>query len=331
LAVNAITIKQWKIFMKFKGTFLGLLIFPAVLILLTACGSKRLTPGEGYIQVPGGRVWYRIVGSGNATPLLVLHGGPGVPGYYLKPLAALADERPVIFYDQLGAGHSDKVTDTTLWTMQRFLEELKQVRLALGLNEIHLYGHSWGAMLATDYLLSKPAGVKSCILAGPPISIPLWSRDAANLVMALPDSVQGVIRKNEEAGTTDSPEYQAAMMQYYQLYLARKLPWSADIDSSFAQINGDLYNYMNGPSEFALTGTLRNYDRTSRLHEITVPTLFLTGQYDEAIPATVKYYQSLMPGSELIIVPGAGHLAMQDDSAFYVNALRQFLRRADGK
>jgi proline iminopeptidase len=281
---------------------------------------------EGFIDVPGGKVWYDKVGTGKGTPLLVLHGGPGIPSYYLKPLAALGDDRPVIFYDQLGAGHSDHVTDTTLWTMNRFLDELRAVRTALGLKKVDLYGHSWGAMLAIDYLLSKPDGVESCILAGPVISYRRWQHDADSLVRTLPDSVQAIIRTDEASGTTDSPEYQNAVMQFYQLYLARKQPWSADIDSSLSQMNEDLYAYMNGPSEFALTGTLRDYDLTDKLPEIKTPTLFIVGQYDEAVPSTVRSYRRLVPNSEMVIVPNAGHLAMQDNPTYYVKALREFLR-----
>src|SRR5712692_7209597 len=121
----------------------------AVVLLVGARGRpQRPAPGEGYIQVPGGRVWYRIVGNGPRTPLLVLHGGRGAASYYLKPLAALADERPVIFYDQLGTGHSDHPPDTTTPRLERLVDELARVRLALGLKEVHLYGHSWGAVLA---------------------------------------------------------------------------------------------------------------------------------------------------------------------------------------
>jgi len=307
------------------------LIALSATVIICGCGnsSHKLTPSEGYITVEGGKVWYRIVGNGPGTPLLVLHGGPGVPSYYLKPLAALGDERPVIFYDQLGAGHSDHINDTSLWTIGHFLGELQQVRDSLGLTKVHLYGHSWGSMLATDYLLSHPTGVVSCILAGPSLSIPRWAHDADSLLKTLPDSVQTVIHKSEAAKTTDSPEYQAAVAQFYALYLARKLPWSADIDSSFAQMNAGLYTYMDGPSEFTLTGTLRDYDRSDRLPEISIPTLLIGGQYDEAVPSTVKYYQTLIPRSEQVIVPNAGHLTMQDDSAAYIGAIRDFLRRAD--
>src|SRR6185295_11111472 len=143
------------------------------LALSASVGCQRggLSPGEGRIEVPGGRIWYRIVGSGTKTPLLVLHGGPGMSSAYLSPLAALADERPVIFYDQLGAGRSDRPTDSTLWTVDRFVQEIPRIRQALGLREVHLYGHSWGTILAVEYLLTQPQGVRSVILSSPAISI----------------------------------------------------------------------------------------------------------------------------------------------------------------
>ncbi len=294
-----------------------------------SCQSQKLTPGEGYIDVTGGKVWYRIVGDGPGTPLLVLHGGPGIPGYYLKPLAGQGKDRPVIFYDQLGCGHSKAPDDTTMWRIDRFVARLAEVRKALGLDNVILYGHSWGSMLATEYLLTKPQGVKACVLAGPSLDIHRWIHDTDSLLSTLPDSVQQIIRDNVKAGTTDSPAYQAAMMDFYGRYLARQ-PWSADIDSSFAQMNAALYGYMEGPSEFTITGTIKDFDATGRLHEITVPTLFVVGQYDEAVPSTAKYYQGLVPNSEFAIIPSAAHLAMQDDSAKYNQVVGDFLSKVDG-
>lgn len=305
--------------------------FLTLAFLMTSCQSQKLVPGEGYVDVTGGKVWYRIVGDGPGTPLLVLHGGPGVPSYYLKPLAGLGTDRPVIFYDQLGCGHSKAPDDTSLWKTDRFVEAIAQVRHALGLHEVDIYGHSWGSMIAAEYLLTKPEGVKACVMAGPSLSIPRWTHDADSLLGTLPDSTQQIIRKNEKAGTTDSQEYQAAVMQFYKLYLARKQPWSADIDSSFMQMNQAMYAYMEGPSEFTITGTIRDYDATPRLHEITVPTLFIVGQYDEAVPPTAAYYQRLMQNTQLAIIPNAAHLAMQDDSTAYVQTVGAFLNEVGGR
>jgi proline-specific peptidase len=303
-----------------------------LLLALTACGGEAgLSPGEGYLEVPGGRVWYRIEGSGTATPLLLLHGGPGATHHYLKPLAALADERPVIFYDQLGSGRSDRPTDTTLWRVERFVEELAAVRQALGLDEVHLLGHSWGAMLAVDYLLTKPAGVRSVILASPALSTARWVADADSLVRTMPDSIQAVIAKHEAAGTTTDPEYQAAVIAFYQRYLARRQPWSADLDSTMRGFGTPLYNYMWGPSEFTATGTLQSYDRTDRLSELTLPVLFTTGRHDEAVPGTVAFYQMRVPGARLVVLDHSAHLTMQDEPERNVEIVRQFLHDVEAR
>ena len=207
-----------------------------LLLVSGGCASKTLTPGEGYIPVTGGKVWYRIVGTGKGTPLLVLHGGPGVPSYYLNPLAALGDDRPVVFYDQLGCGRSDQPADTSLYTVQGYVERLGQVRKALGLDKVDIYGHSWGSMLAVDYMLTQPKGVEKLVLAGPALSIPRWVHDADSLLATLPDSLQEVIHRNEAAGTTDSAEYQNAVGAFYAQYLCRVQPWPADVDSSFERM-----------------------------------------------------------------------------------------------
>lgn len=307
----------------------AMVLMGAVALLLAGCGRRGAPERQGYIDVPGGRVWYRVVGSGPRTPLLVLHGGPGAPSYYLKPLAALANDRPVVFYDQLGAGHSDHPTDTTLWRIDRFIEELRRVREALGLKEVHLFGSSWGTMLATDYLLTRPSGVRSLILASPALSIPMWVHDADSLRGTLPESTQAAIARHEHDGSFDSPEYQAAMIEYYHRFVSLTNPWTPDIDSTLSQLGVSVYTYMCGPSEFTVTGTLRNYDRTARLREITIPTLFTAGRYDEATPGTTRYYQSLVPGSQIEIFEHSAHMTMQDEPERYVEVLRAFLRKVE--
>ena len=295
------------------------------------CSSHTRSPGEGFVDVSGGRIWYRIVGGGPGTPLLLLHGGPGVPSVYLKPLEALANERPVVFYDQLGSGQSNRPKDNSLWTIQRFVEEVGQVRRALGLNQIHLYGHSWGSMLAASYMLTRPSGVRSLTLASAPMSIPRYARDARDLLTTLPEASRTAIETHERDGSFDSPEYQAAMMDFYKRYLARRQPWSAEIEKAFAELNPDVYVYMQGPSEFTITGTIKDYDVTGRLKDITVPTLFTAGEYDEVRPEAVRFYQSLVPGSRLAVIENAAHLTMQDEPERYLQVLREFLHEVEGR
>ncbi len=180
-------------------------------------------------------------------------------------------------------------------------------------------------MLGTDYYLSHPQGIKALILSSPALSISRWLSDANTLIATLPDSVQKAIRTNEQNKTYDTPEYQKAVEIYYQHFLARKLPWSKDIDSAFMQMGEKVYMYMGGPSEFTMTGPLKDYDRTNRLNEIKVPTLFITGEFDEAQPSTVKYYQSLVPGAQFAMIDGAGHLTMQDNPEQNIKVITDFL------
>jgi len=291
--------------------------------------SKELKQGSGFIQVPGGRVWYNVVGTGHRTPLLVLHGGPGGSSYYLKPLAALGDDRPVIFYDQLGGGHSDKPMDSTLWTMDRFVQEVTAVREALGLERVHIMGHSFGTLILADYLKTKPKGVRSAIFASPVLDLPGYIADVAGLLRKFPDSTQRIITDAEKNGTTNSAAYQSAMMDFYHSHVGRKLPWSADLDSTITQLNPGPYVYMQGPSEFTITGTLKSYNQTASLKDITVPTLFLSGEFDEAVPSRVETFQKMTPGSKLEIVPNAAHMTMQDQPDAVLKILRDWFRKVE--
>jgi proline iminopeptidase len=286
---------------------------------------------EGYVNVTGGRVWYQVVGSDDATPLLTLHGGPGYPHDYLEPLAALADERPVVFYDQLGCGRSDRPGDLSLWRAERFVEELGQVREALGLERTHILGQSWGSMLATDYALTRPAGLVSLILADPPLSIPRWLEDAAKYRRELPAEIQDTLNRHEAAGTTDSDEYDAAAMEYYKRHVCRLDPWPDAIMRAFEGAGHVVYETMWGPSEFFMTGSLKGYDRASRLREIGVPTLFLCGRYDEATPEATAWYHSLLPGSKFVVFEQSSHMPHLEEPEAYLATVQDFLRRIEGR
>jgi len=306
-----------------------LILIMLAFTLLSGCDKKGLQPGTGFVDVDGGKVWYHIYGEGNATPLLVIHGGPGIPSYYLTALKVLASERPVVFYDQLGAGRSPAANDTTLWNVERFVREIGHVREALGLDEIHLYGHSWGSQLAAEYMLTNPKGVKSLILAGPSLSLPRWEQDGRILLSTMDDSTQMIIKSHEDAGTTDAPEYQDAVFEFYKMYLARKQPWPGDLDSALSTMNPELYGYMLGPSEFTITGTLKDFDVTDRLGEIRVPTLISIGEYDEVRPETAKFYASRIPNSRVVVVPGAGHLTFIDNIESDAKNISGFLHEVE--
>jgi proline-specific peptidase len=283
---------------------------------------------EGFIAVPGGRVWYRCVGDGG-IPLLCLHGGPGFTHYYLEPLEALADRRQVIFYDQLGCGRSDRPDDISLWTVDRFVEELSQVRAALGLTDLHLFGSSWGGMLAMQYVLDRRPALASLTLCGSPASMPRWSADCAELLAPLPAQTREVIAGHEERGFTDCPEYQAAILDFYRQHVCRMTPWPEGLERSFAEAGYPVYHTMNGPSEFTVTGTLKDWDITSRLGEIAVPTLLVGGRYDECRPAHLDDMHKRIVGSRLEIIENASHLCFAEQPAEFARILNEFLAVAE--
>jgi proline iminopeptidase len=306
--------------------FLSLL---CALALCARCTTHKRAD-EGFIRVEGGRIWYHRVGSGSGTPLVLLHGGPGSCSYYLKPLLALSVDRPVIIYDQLGCGKSDRPTDTTLFTVGRYVRELQTLRDSLGLPEIHLLGHSWGAMLAEAYMATHPKGVRSLILSSPLVTTAQWEHDANSLLRALPDSMRDAIARHEADHTTSSPEYVSATKAYYGLYLSRthSSP-TADNDSSSAGFGRQVYEYMWGPSEFSSTGTLKTFDATPWLREVRVPTLFIAGEFDEATPASTRNFSRLVPGADFVMIPGSGHMTTRDNPDALRSEIRAFLARVE--
>jgi proline iminopeptidase len=284
---------------------------------------------SGYIPVEGGTIWYKVAGAEKpGIPLLTLHGGPGYPHDYLEPLEELSDERPVIFYDQLGCGNSGRPHHRGLWRVDRFVRELAQVRLALGLERMHLFGHSWGTMLAVDYLLTG-APVESLILASPALSIPRWMADAAELRKTLPEAVQATLERHEADGSTNTRRYRDATMEFYQRYLCRMNGWPVAMDRSHEASSGEVYLEMWGPSEFHVTGNLMNYDRTGRLREIGVPTLYTCGRYDEATPGATGWYRELTPGAEMLVFENSAHMSHLEEPRAYLAAVRGFLRRVN--
>jgi proline iminopeptidase len=298
-------------------------------LLFLACSDRGLSPGEGFIDVPGGRVWYQVVGHGSATPLLLVHGGPGWPSDYLQPLRRVAADRPVIFYDQLGAGRSDRNMNESLWRMKRFIDELAAVRKSLELDEVHILGHSWGSMLAVDYLQTNPAGVESLILASPVMSATRWAEDAQDLIKKLPFDSRYAIETHQATGTTSDPAYQAAKQEYYEWYLSRLDPWPARLLDTFGRTNSRLRTHMWGGSEFELTGTLRDYEREAYLPELDLPVLVTAGRHDAVTPETAQHYRDLVPGAKLAIFENSAHMTMLDEPDASADAIRDFLNEVD--
>jgi proline-specific peptidase len=296
---------------------------------------ETLPAREGTIPFHGYHTWYRIVGDDEdpgRLPLLVLHGGPGAPHDYLEPLEAMARTgRRVVFYDQLGCGHSDQPHDPTLWTVGLFVEEVGAIRQALGLARLHLLGQSWGGMLAMEYALTQPDGLASLIVADSPASIPQWSAEANRLRAELPPAIQQTLLEHEAAGTTDSPAYQEAMLVYYRRHVCRVDPWPDYVVRTFDQLSRspEVYHTMNGPSEFHVTGTLKEWSIVDRLGEIRVPTLLLSGRYDEATPAIVETIHQGIVGSQWVIFEQSSHVPHVEETERYLAVLSDFLARIE--
>lgn len=305
----------------------------ALVMALVACGGERgrrpsVPRGEARLPVPGGSIWYKVSGTGSGTPVVLLHGGPGFSSYYLKPFEDLGDERVVVRYDQLGGGKSDTTSDTTLFTIAHFVSELDSLRSRLGLARWHVFGHSWGTILAIEYYRAQPDRVASLIFGSPVFDIPAYERRANELVATLSDSSQRAVRRALATAKYDTPAYQSAVNEFYGLYLFRH-PVQADLDSSFASFNQAIYVYMQGPSEFTITGTLKQYDATGFLPQIRVPTLLTVGEFDEVGPDLVRRHAGQIPGARYQLLAGAAHLTSWDAREANLRVVREFLRSAD--
>ena len=291
---------------------------------------------EGRIPFSIGETWYRSVAPEHdegRVPLLCLHGGPGANWLHMKPYEGLADERGVVFYDQLGAGNSvvAEPHDPAMWTPELYVEEVDAVRDALGLERVHVFGHSWGGMLGMQYAAGRPEGLVSLIVESSPPSVPAWMPEIARLRSELPPEVEATLREHEEAGTTDSPEYEEAVMVFYRRHLCRADPWPDWLVECFALLdaNPEVYHSMNGPSEFHVIGTIKDWDITDRLGQITVPTLIFSGRYDEVTPASTEMAHRAIPGSEYVVMEESSHMAQAEQPEETLALVRDFLTRAE--
>ncbi|MEM6539272.1 MAG: proline iminopeptidase-family hydrolase [Pseudomonadota bacterium] len=305
-----------------------LFLFVAMSSIANAEDMPRLS---GFVGVEGGPVWFEIMGEGTRTPLVALHGGPGSTSCRHQVLAELGDERAVIRYDQLGSGRSGRPKDPTLWQRDRFVRELDKLREELNLQEVHILGHSWGGSLAAYYYLQTGGkGVQSLILSSPLISTKKWIEDANFLREQLPADIQAVLDEHEEAGTTDSDEYRDASKVFYDRHVTRGEPVE-DYQCPAAPGNYVIYEKMWGPTEFHATGTLLDFDVTQQLKDIDVPTLFLTGEFDEARPETINAYAKMVKGAEMEVIPGVAHASATRAPELYRQLVRDFLNSVEAQ
>ena len=301
--------------------FLSLFAFS---FLFSSCTIGKPKEGEGYLKVTGGEIWYKVIGTGDKTPIVMLHGGPGFTSYSLTPLFALADDRQIIVYDQLSCGRSTNSTDTSLMNIESQLTDLKALLNKLNITNFYLYGHSYGTMLAVDYYFKNENLPKALILASPCMSTKGWELDADTLINSM-DAVYSTPLKNFKAGNyKDTDNYSNAIAAYYSNFYNRKK--NQYIDSSIERSGKMLYLHMWGPEDFLATGNLKNYNRINDLHKINVPTLLTAGEFDAARPTTVKLYQTLIPNAKFSMIPNAGHSTMTDHTQADINVIRDFIK-----
>jgi proline-specific peptidase len=285
---------------------------------------------EGKISVESGyQIWYRRIGNGG-IPLLTLHGGPGAGHDYLESLEELATERPVISYDQLGCGKSDQPDDQSLWRIERFVAEVDMVRQALGLEQIHLLGQSWGGWLAIEYMLTNPTGVVSLILASTSASIPQAEAETKRLKSELPPEVYSTLQRYEAAGDYHHPEYEEAASEFYRRHMCRLNDWPEPILRSAANMTGNpVHETMSGPNVLIRIGNLKDWDRTDRLSEITVPTLITVGRYDSITPACADTLHQGISNAQMVVFEKSAHLAHLEETEKYLQVVADFLARVE--
>jgi L-proline amide hydrolase len=278
------------------------------------------------------RTWYRVTGDldASAPVLVVVHGGPGSTHDYLLGLADFAERGwPVVHYDQLGNGGSTHLPHESadFWSVQLFLDELANLLAALEIREYVLLGQSWGGLLAAEHAARRPSGLRGLIVANAPASYPLWRRELTVLRGQLPEGVNETLVRHEAVGTTDSAEYLAAMRVFYDRHVCRLRPWPQNLTASFMEIHNDptVYRTMNGPSEFHVIGSLRDWSVVGRLPSIAVPTLLITGRHDEVTPASAQPYQNLVPDVRWEVFEESSHMPHLEEPQRFTEVVAAFL------
>jgi L-proline amide hydrolase len=285
---------------------------------------------EGYVDFRGYRTWYRFVGELNSpvTPLLALHGGPGSTHNYFGPLEGLATERPVVLYDQIGCGKSDRPSDIE-WSVDVFRDEVAAVRDRLGLERVHLLGTSWGGMLAQEHVLSGATGIVSLILSSTLASIALWNEEQLKLKAQLPPEVVEVLDRHEAAGTYDDPEYEEALEPYYDRHFYRGPQPRPELEAMAHGRAPDVYHAMQGPNEWTTTGALKGWDTRDRLHEIDVPTLVIRGRHDMCTEPIAAELVNGIRGAHAVVLENSSHTPVLEETERYLVIVGEFTREAE--
>lgn len=297
----------------------------------TALGGRALAADDGVRMIPvvGGkhRVWTKRIGQG-PVKVLLLHGGPGLCHDYFEVFERHIGGTglEVYYYDQLGCGNSDKPTDKALWTVDRYRNEVEEVRRGLGLDRFVLYGQSWGGMLAMEYALAHQERLDRLVISNMTASSAEYVRHAAEMRAALPPEDQATLARYEAADDTAAPAYQAVIDKLNAEHLCRLNSWPEPLQRAGAKMNAAIYNEMQGPNEFRIIGNYKDWDRWADLPRIKVPTLVMGARYDEMDPEQIRREGRLIPNARTWISERGSHLTMWDDEDAYFAVLIPFLQ-----
>ena len=291
-----------------------------------------MEPTEGYVKILGFDLFYRTYGRPTKGTILCLHGGPGATHDYLLSLEDLAQfGYRVVLIDQLGCGKSARPRGTALYTIAHNVEEVEGVRKALQLGKVHLMGSSYGGALAIATALKYQRNLRSLVITGGLASVPLTVREMRRLVNRLPPKTRATLAKYEAREDYENPEYLAAVDVFYRRHVCRLPVWPREVTYSFEHLSRPVYFTMNGPNEFTIIGTIRDWDVTDQLPTIRIPTLVTVGRYDEVTPRVAESIHRGIRGSKLVRFEKSAHLAMWEERSHYIGVVRDFLDRVRSK
>jgi proline iminopeptidase len=302
-------------------------------------GGVKMIP----IQTSAGefKVWTKRVGNNPTMKVLLLHGGPGATHEYFEAFDSYFPNAEIeyYYYDQLESAYSDQPNDSSLWSVDRYVDEVEQVRIALGLNSDNFYllGSSWGGILCMEYALKYQQNLKGLIVSNMMASIPDYITYANDVLgPQLPSDVLKEIRALEAKGDYSNPRYSELIFANYYPEHVLRMPlkeWPDPVNRAFAHINPDLYVTMQGPSEFGVVGDakLKNWDIKGKLSNISTPTLTIGGTYDTMDPKHMEWIASEVQNGQYLHCPNGSHLAMYDDADTYFKGLVEFIKSVDKK
>jgi len=298
-------------------------------------GGVRMIP----IETPKGtfRVWTKRFGNNPKIKILLLHGGPGMTHEYMECFETFFQKEAFEFYeyDQLGSYYSDQPTDSSLWTTARFVEEVEQIRKAIGADQSNFFvlGNSWGGILAMEYALKYQHNLKGLIVSNMMASAPDYGKYAEEVLSEqMPASVLSEIRAIEQKNDFTNPRYMDLLIpNFYNEHICRLKEWPEALNRSLKHSNNDIYVLMQGPSEFGVSGRLSNWDIKNKLHEIAVPTLMIGAKYDTMDPSAMEEQSKLVQNGKYLYCSNGSHLSMWDDQQVFMNGVVEFIKSVSNK